>query len=242
VANVDYLSDVAPELAPKKVCLVHHGADLDVFRPASGQDKLSDPPLFLSVGRLVEKKGFTDLLCAYNQLKQLGYRFRGIISGDGPLRDELTALIQRLGLESEVTLAGACTQQELLPVLQQADIFALTPFVTGDGDRDGIPAVLVEAMACELPVVSTSVAGIPELVTHGYDGLLARPRDVMAITTALAALLDDPVKRQRLGLAARQTVVKRFDMRVGAQEMAALFNRAITRKHVFKPDLIAGRG
>jgi glycosyltransferase involved in cell wall biosynthesis len=230
VANVDYFNEVAPEVAPAKVCLLHHGADLEIFHPAPRQTRPADPPLILSTSRLVEKKGFADLLCAYQRLKEAGYRFRGVIYGDGPLRDQLAAQVKELGLEDDVVLAGACTQQELLPVLQNADLFALTPLVTADGDRDGVPAVLVEAMGCGLPVISTSVAGIPELVTHEHDGLLARPRDVAGIASALAALLDDEVKRNRLGLAARQTVVERFDMRAGAQRMATLFNGTTSRE------------
>jgi glycosyltransferase involved in cell wall biosynthesis len=180
--------------------------------------------LILSIGRLVEKKGFADLLRACAQLKRAGRRFRLAIYGDGPLRAELAALTAALALEDEVALPGAVTQQELLPAFQQADLFALTPFVTADGDSDGVPNVLVEAMACGLPVVSTEVAGVPELVTHAHNGLLVPPQDVSAIAAALAALLDDVPRRRRLGAAARQTVVERFDLQAGAQQMAALFS------------------
>ena len=235
VANVDYLNEVSSELAPgkalpEKVILLHHGADLEVFQPAPRQGETSAPLLILSVSRLVEKKGFSDLLRAYHKLNHAGYRFRGVIYGDGPLKGELAALIKQLGLENDVALAGACSQQELLPALRRADIFALTPYVTEDGDRDGVPAVLVEAMACGLPVVGTSVAGIPELVTDHHDGVLAQPRDVEGIAAALAALLDDEAKRRQLGEAARQTVEDGFDMRAGARRMAALFNGAIGKE------------
>jgi glycosyltransferase involved in cell wall biosynthesis len=111
-------------------------------------------------------------------------------------------------------------------LLPQATIFALTPFVTEDGDRDGVPTVLVEAMACGAPVVSTTVAGITELVTHDYDGLLAAPHDVEGIAAALAALLDDDPKRRALGAAARRTVTEHFDLRRGASQLAALFTTA----------------
>jgi glycosyltransferase involved in cell wall biosynthesis len=112
-----------------------------------------------------------------------------------------------------------------LPLFQCATIFVLTPFVTENGDRDGVPNVLVEAMACGLPVVSTAVAGIPELITHNHNGLLAQPHDVEAIAAALATLIDDEAKRRRLGLAARRTVVEQFDVRMGAQQMAMLFDK-----------------
>jgi glycosyltransferase involved in cell wall biosynthesis len=142
----------------------------------------------------------------------------------------LATLIKQLGLEDDVQLAGVCTQQELVPVLQRADIFALTPFVTEDGDRDGVPNVLVEAMACGVPVVSTRVAGIPELVAHEHNGLLVEPHDVAGIADALAALLDDELGRKRMGVAARQTVVEGFDLRAAAQQLATFFDHATARE------------
>ena len=108
-------------------------------------------------------------------------------------------------------------------MLQRADLFALASFVTDDGDRDGIPNVLVEAMACGLPVVSTTVAGIPELVKPGQNGLLVPPRDVAGLAEALAALLRDPEQRQALGRRARQTVVAHFDLQAAAREIVGLF-------------------
>ena len=226
-ANVGYLDAVAPEHARGRVRLIHHGVDLQGFQPAPQPKRAPDPPLILSVGRLVEKKGFPDLLRACSRLKQAGYRFRCAIYGDGPLHAQLEDMIARLDLAGDVTLAGACRQQELVPVFQRADIFALAPFVADDGDRDGVPNVLVEAMACGLPVVATAVAGIPELVQHDRNGLLAEPHDDASLAGWLAALLDDPARRERLGTAARQTVVEHFDLRVGAQQLAHLFEQAL---------------
>src|SRR5207247_9698649 len=108
-------------------------------------------------------------------------------------------------------LAGARTQREVHAALERAQVFALTPCVTEDGDRDGMPNVLLEAMACGLPVVSTAVAGIPELVIHGQNGLLAEPHDVPAIAEHLAALLTDASLRARLGSRARSRAVGNFD-------------------------------
>lgn len=236
--NIDYLIQLAPDGMRSKLRLIHHGVDLSGFQPAaqtadqhSRQDELpvdaaDDVPLILSIGRLVEKKGFPDLVYACAELAKAGYRFRCVIYGDGPLHDALATLIAQLGLADRVTLAGACSQAELLPAFQSADIFALAPFVTDDGDRDGIPNVLVEAMACALPVVTTEVAGIPELVQHEYNGLLVAPRAAAGLAAALAALLDDPARRARLGAAARRTVVERFDLRMAAQQLLELFERA----------------
>lgn len=239
--NIDYLTELAPDGMRSKLRLIHHGVDLSGFQPAAqtadqhspqaelgelGADAADDAPLILSIGRLVEKKGFPDLVYACAELAKAGYRFRCVIYGDGPLHDALAAQIAQLGLADRVTLAGACSQPELLPAFQSADIFALAPFVTDDGDRDGIPNVLVEAMACALPVVTTEVAGIPELVQHDHNGLLAAPRDPVGLAAALAALLDDPARRVRLGATARRTVVERFDLRMAAQQLLELFERA----------------
>jgi len=174
----------------------------------------------------VEKKGFPDLIAACAQLKQAGHRFSCTIYGEGPLRVKLSALIELLDAADCVTLAGERSQQELIPIFQRAELFALAPFVADDGDRDGIPNVLVEAMACGLPVVSTAVAGIPELVRHDENGLLAPRRDVPALAGALAALLGDRERRARMGDAARKTAVEHFDLRAAAHEIAALFDKA----------------
>lgn len=250
--NIDYVDEVVPAPLRAKVRLIHHGVNLDGFQPlvlrqgdneagrqADDQAPASLPPglpvsiedqevpLILSVGRLVEKKGFPDLIDACARLRESGRRLRLAIYGEGPLEPELAEQIGRLGLGDSVVLAGACSQQELIPVLQRADLFALASFVTDDGDRDGIPNVLVEAMACGLPVVSTAVAGIPELVRHDANGLLVPPRDVAALAGALEALLGDAARRRRMGAEARRTVVAQFDLRAAARQIAGLFEQAI---------------
>jgi len=122
-----------------------------------------------------------------------------------------------------VTLAGERTREQLRQLLAAADVFALTPYVTADGDRDGIPNVIVEAMACGLPVLATSTGGVPELVVDGINGLLVPARDVNAIADGLEQLLVDGTLRARLGAAARRTVVDGFDARSGLVALAAMF-------------------
>ena len=235
-ANVQYLDQALPEVLHAKVHLIRHGVDLQGFQPATAGAKSSQAPLILSVGRLVEKKGFADLLQVCRLLKERGCRFRCEIYGEGPLRAELDAFIQQHGLANQVILAGARTQQELVTIYQEAAVFILIPVITEDGDRDGIPNVLAEAMACGLPVVTTTVAGITELVIHDHNGLVFEPHDVQAVATGLAELLDDEPQRKRLGEAARRTVSRRFDTRIAARRLAALFDQALERQAVQRAD------
>jgi glycosyltransferase involved in cell wall biosynthesis len=217
-ANAEYLRRTVDGA---RVHLVHHGVDLERFhpRPRLVESKL---PLILSVGRLVEKKGFFDLLEACAGLTADGHRFHCAIYGDGPLLTALEARCEQLGLADTVTLAGARSPRELVPLFQRADVFALTPFITDGGDRDGVPNVLVEAMACGVPVVSTAVGGIPDLVRHGENGLLAAPHDVAAVARHLGELLADADRRRAMGAAARVTVERGFDARTAARRLATL--------------------
>jgi glycosyltransferase involved in cell wall biosynthesis len=145
------------------------------------------------------------------------------IYGDGPLRAELTALRDRLGLAADVEFLGEHDGAEILRAYQRADVFALTPFVTADGDRDGVPNVVVEAMACSLPVVTTDAGGIGEVVAHGVNGLIAPPRDVDAITRHLAELVRDPARRRAMGEAGRRTAQEHFDVRAAARQLSLVF-------------------
>jgi glycosyltransferase involved in cell wall biosynthesis len=222
-SNLEYLGELAPE-ERRKLQVLRYGIDLGTFRPA--QPPRTDVPLVVSIGRLVEKKGFGDLIAACRVLKDGGLRFRCVVYGDGPLREELVEAVTCLGLSGEVTFAGARTQRELQGLLQQAHVFALTPCVTDDGDRDGVPNALLEAMACGLPVITTTVAGIPEVIVHGHNGLLAEPHDVPVIADHLAALITDPPLRTRLGSNARNEVVANFDREANARQLASVLGWA----------------
>jgi glycosyltransferase involved in cell wall biosynthesis len=220
--GAEHLRESLPAQLRGRVRVVHHGVDVTSFRPAPRRPG-SDARSIVSVGRLVKKKGFEDLLAACRLLADEGRQFRCTIFGEGPLEAELADQIRCSQLSELVTLSGARTRRELLPVLQAADIFALTPYVTADGDRDGIPNVVVEAMACATPVVATAIGGIPEAVVHGVSGLLAAPRDVAGIAAHLATLLDDPQLRSSIGAAARRAVLDSFDSRAAARELAQMF-------------------
>lgn len=221
-ANLELMTRVAPVDARDKVRVVHNGVDLNAFRPPEAR-RSSQVPLVVSIGRLVEKKGFLDLVAACDRLRRAGHRFRCEIYGDGPLRAAIEASIVEAGLAEHVTLPGSRSHDELREVLRRADLFALTPFVTSDGDRDGIPTVLIEAMACGLPVVTTPVCGIPDAVVHGESGLLAPQHDVATITAHLASLLTDASLREGLGCRAREVARRGYDLRVEARRLAGVF-------------------
>ena len=229
LANVEYLSRV-DRIGTTPIVVVHNGLDLRSFPPVDRDPPpttLDDgPPMILSVGRLVEKKGFDDLLTACAELARQGRSFRVRIVGDGPLREHLEATAERLGLTGVVGFTGAMPRRRIVEAYRDANVFALTPFVTGDGDRDGLPTVLAEAMASCLPVVTTAVAGIPELVAHGINGLVAPPRSIPDIARQLDAVLGDAALAHRLGTAARDTVEREFDSRVSASLLATLFGLA----------------
>ena len=185
----------------------------------------SEPPLILSVGRLVEKKGFQDLLQALLIVKGRGERFQCAIYGDGPLCQQLKEWIEEHGLTGEVMLKGDRTQQELISIFQRATLFILTPVQTDDGDRDGIPNVLLEAMAVGLPVITTAVAGIPELVEHNQNGLLYQPHDVEAFLQGSLNFSATHDKRSQLGSAASKKVREQFDITQAANRLETCLSR-----------------
>jgi glycosyltransferase involved in cell wall biosynthesis len=223
-ANLDYLHQIAPS-QQSKFSLIYHGVNLKDFQPIPdrGVNSVSENPIILSVGRLVEKKGFQDLLQALLLVKERGEPFRCTIYGDGPLCQQLERWIEEHGMAGEVRLMGDCTQQELISIYQNAALFVLTPFQTEDGDRDGIPNVLVEAMAVGLPVITTAGAGIPELVENNQNGLLYQPHDVDGISSGIVELLRNAQKRRQLGGAGSKKVREQFDLAQAAKRLKTLF-------------------
>jgi glycosyltransferase involved in cell wall biosynthesis len=237
-ANAAYLDRVLPARLRARTQVLRHGLDVSRFVPAPRDDSAAPelaavpddpavpaerPARLVSVGRLVAKKGFDDLLRACALLAAQGRNVCLRVVGDGPLRDDLLALARELGIADRLELAGECDSDGVLRALHAADVFALTPCVPDDGDRDGIPNVLVEAMACGLPVVATRAGGVAEVVRSGENGLLAEPRDPAAVAACLARLLDDPGLGARLGAAARRTVEDELDSTAAAQRLTELF-------------------
>lgn len=209
--NADYLRGLLGADEAHKINLVYHGIDLGHFS-ARRTSIASQTPLILSVGRLVPKKGHDDLIHACAILRNAGHEFRCMIVGAGPLREELSALIARHDLADRVTLQGAMTHADLIGLYRQATLFALAPRIAEDGDRDGIPNVIAEAMAIGVPVVSTDVSGIPEVVRDNQTGLLVPPRHAPALADAIGRLLVHPSFAATLAAAARTLLEREFDL------------------------------
>ncbi len=212
-------------LAPgAEVALIHHGLDGDRF-PATPHDQArdgndaGDPVIILAVGRAVEKKGFDLLLEA---LAGCDFHWRLVHAGGGRL-GPLEARARRLGLAGRIDWLGALDQQRLLELYRGADVFVLPCRVARDGDRDGIPNVLMEAMSQGTPVISTTVSAIPELIVDGESGTLVPPDDPAALGRAIGLLARDPERRRRLASAGAEHVAGAFGMAAGIDLLAARF-------------------
>jgi colanic acid/amylovoran biosynthesis glycosyltransferase len=224
--NVEWLAEQITPQARDRLKVVHCGVDLPTF-PFRASGRL--PGSIVTVGRLDPIKGFDVLIDAVAELAQQGRRVQCRIIGEGPLRAEMQARIARLGIADRVTLVGAIPQAEVRAALYEASIFTLPSVVTPDGNRDGIPVSLMEAMAAGAPVVSTRVSGIPELIEDGREGLLVPPGDAPALARALAQLLDDAELGRRLSEAARAKIEREFDAALEGRKLLQLFAHVIAR-------------
>lgn len=212
-SNAAHLRSLCPEAAAR-IRRLYNGIDLRAFLPVD--PKAQRPERIIAVGRLVEKKGFADLLDACALLRDRRLAFALDIVGDGPLDAELRARIDRLDLGAHVTLCGPLPQEALIARMAEARMAVLPCIVTPSGDRDGLPTVLLEAMARGLPVVTTTVAGGPEIVEHGVTGLLCRPEKPAMLAEALADLLAHPDRASDMGRAGRARAERLFDLTTNA--------------------------
>lgn len=220
--NVAYLQTQFGEAAAG-VRRIYNGLELArfPFKPPMGR-----PQQIIAVGRLVEKKGFDVLIDACALLRDQGRTFTCLIVGTGDQQAALAQQIPRLNLDAQVRLVGPRPQGEVVDLVQRGAVFAAPCVVGSDGNRDGLPTVLLEAMALGTPCVATDVTGIPELIEHGVTGLLVPQRDPGALAASLAALLDDEALRVDLALAARQRIEQMFDSARNSEALRMLFAEA----------------
>ena len=214
--NVDHLRPIAGD----GLVRIYNGIDLDRFVFGAPLKRL---PLVVGIGRLVEKKGFIDLVEACALLKGRGCIFNCQIIGTGDQEELLRDRIQQLGLQKNVELIGPRPQLEIIAHLQAASVLAAPCVVGEDGNRDGLPTVLLEAMALGTPCISTDVTGIPEVVRHGETGLIVGQHAPAALADGIQRLLTDPGERARLATNGRRLVESEFDVHRNAARLRAVW-------------------
>jgi colanic acid/amylovoran biosynthesis glycosyltransferase len=220
VAVSDFTARWLRERFPRAcVTRVYNGMDIAATERLAAAEAKQMPPTILSVGRLIEKKGFADLIAACAVLRDRQLVFRCEIIGEGPLEEGLRKQIADLRLEDRVVLVGPLPQDEVSLRLGQAMIFALACVVEADGGMDVLPTVLMEAMAARLPCVSTQLAGVPEMVVDAETGMLVAPHDVAAIARSLERYLTLPHEAAAHGQAGYRLAVERFSQSVTARHL-----------------------
>ena len=216
-----------------KIQTHHMGVDVDRFAVSQPVNRKSLK--LITIARLSEKKGIEYGIRAVHQLKESHLDADDIeysIVGEGPLRSELQALIKKLDLTQTVKLLGWRQQQEIVELLAQSQILLAPSVTAADGDQEGIPVVLMEAMAMGIPVVSTLHSGIPELVKEGSSGFLVPERDVEDMTEKLALLANSSALRTEMGLAGRKYVEENFNVHKLNYQLSELFKHTSSQKTI----------
>lgn len=228
-----------------KIHVVYNGLNVEALAVEPRVEE--EPPLILSVGRLIEKKGFPMLIDACARLREQGVPFRCEIIGDGPLRDTLAVQIEARGLRGQVVLAGPASTEEVTRRLAATRVFALACTREKDGGMDNLPTVIMEAMAARVPCVSTRLAGVPEMVEEGVTGFLVEEGDTVAFAEALRKLLTDQEHARCLGEAGQARARRLFSLAGNGRLLLELlvsrgrvaFDAALVRQH---PALAAAYG
>jgi len=224
ITETDYSEKFLRERFPERADRIHriyNGLNLAEFGHANFS---SDPPLIVAIGRLIAKKGFANLIRACGLLIEHRISFRCEIFGEGPLENQLRAQIEELGLQERVQLLGAKPQHDLREHLARANLFVMPSVAEAGGGMDNLPTVIMEAMAAGLPVVSTRIGGIPEMVVENETGFLVQPEDAMALVGAIEKVTNDRSLGQRLGQAGHERAQKLFSIEKNARDLCALLN------------------
>lgn len=224
--NVKYLRETFGSAA-QHVRLVYNGLDLNEFKCETYNGR---PPVILGVGRLVEKKGFEVLVRACRILLDRGVSYQCEIAGGGALEQELKSQIIELGLHKNIVMSGALSQEDIKNRIRNAALLAAPCIHASDEDRDGLPTILLEAMALGTPCISTPVTGIPEVVEHEETGLMVAEGDAEALADACQRLLEDRQLGSRLALQARKVIEQRFDIDKNSDQLRATFGDSTGQK------------
>jgi len=219
--NRAHLASIAPHA---DIVRIYNGLDLQQFSlDGTHPDAL---PMVLAVGRLVEKKGFDILVRACAILNSQQVRFRCTIVGTGALEHPLRAMVDELELGDLIDLPGPMPREALITLYPRASVLVAPCVIGSDGNRDGLPTVLIEAMALGVPVISTDVTGIPELVQHGVTGRLAGQNDPGALAASIRASLEQRADSMEMAREGRRVVENRFDLRRNVTDLRTLLEKA----------------
>ena len=236
--NKEQLLKFYPGISEAKIHILHPWVDVNRFEAALNRS-IHKPLRILSVGRLVEKKGHVDLIAAAAILQSKGFAIDCQIVGDGPLFAALSEQIAGLGLQDSVHLLGGQPQEKVLNLLREwADVFVLPCVIAQDGDRDGIPVSLAEAMAMELPVVSTDIVGIRELIQPG-TGILIPPHDPPALAEAIREIaVMEPQAFASMGRKGRAVINHEFNLDKGTRQLAVYFSTTVQENMFTKKEMV----
>src|SRR6266496_2020436 len=222
ITETDYAEKFLQERFPERADRIHrvyNGLNLAEFGRATFS---SDPPSIVAIGRLIAKKGFADLIRGCALLVERGRPFRCEIFGEGPLEKELRAQIEDLGLQERIQRPGPKPQHELRARLANAKVFVMPSVPEPEGGMDNLPTVIMEAMATGLPVVSTTIGGIPEMVIENETGFLVQPNDAVALAEAIGKVIDHRLLAQRLGQVGYERTQEFFSIEKNVRELCAL--------------------
>jgi len=222
VTETDFSEKFLRERFPERADRIHriyNGLNLGEFGHATFS---SDPPFIVAIGRLIAKKGFANLIRACALLVERRRSFRCEIFGEGPLEGELRRAIEKLGLQERVQLPGPKPQHELRACLAASSVFVLPSVPEAEGGMDNLPTVIMEAMATGLPVVSTRIGGIPEMVIENETGFLVQPEDVVALADAIEKVTNDQSLGKKFGQAGYERAQTLFSIEKNVRELCAL--------------------
>jgi glycosyltransferase involved in cell wall biosynthesis len=211
------------EGARDKIHVIHCGIDQEIFAPPA-EKRVEGRFRMICVASFEEVKGHKYLVEACRILRDGGLDFVCDLIGDGPVRAQVARLVAGHNLQDRIIIHGSRKRMEVAQMMAAADVKVLASVPTAEGKREGVPVVLMEAMACGLPVVSSQLSGIPELVENGQTGILVQPGDVDALALALQKLHADPALRRKMGRAGREKVLREFNLKLNVAELAKLFS------------------
>lgn len=234
--NKEYLDQQFP-YSSDKITRIYNGLNLKQFRYKKPENR---KPVIISVGRLVEKKGFEDLISACEILSRKKIDYKCLIVGEGELEDKLHQMVDNLGLQNTVELAGPMPQNKIKKLIQSAAMFAAPCVIGEDGNRDGLPTVLLESMALGTPCISTDVTGIPEVVVHGKTGLLAEQNNPDSLAKAIVKLLHNKDLGIQISIRARKLIEDNFDIDKNTVKIRDVFSKCMGAKNLILNKIAEG--